>query len=149
MKITVAGQDRSDVLVREITAAAADLSDAELERLLAGESDLLLLNEAERTDDYLDQLITLARHRNSVDPSEMKISAGKGIVAGLGRVLRRCLWKMIRPFHDWIAFRQNSVNIMLTYALEFEKQERQAAIRKLEEKIRRLEDGRKAEGGSR
>ena len=61
VKITVAGQDCSDTLVREITAAAASLSDAELERLLAGERDLLRLNEAEKTDDYLDQLVALVR----------------------------------------------------------------------------------------
>ena len=145
MNLTVAGKDRSQELAPQITAEAARLSDPELERLLAGERDLLLLSEAERTDAFLDQLIALARHRNSVDPSEMKVPAGRGVFAALGRAMRACLWKLIRPFHDWTAFRQNSVNILLTYALEFEKQERQEAIRRLEERIRRLEEGHKTE----
>jgi hypothetical protein len=130
LKLQVAGKDRSGDLGREIAGVAAARSDHGLATQIAYEMDVLGLRSAGSTAEYLDRHVGILRVRNQVDPSAFE--------GPMGRV-RRFLWNLLRYQHDWTSFRQNSINVQLSYELEFEKEERKKQVAELDRRIRELE----------
>jgi len=130
LKLQVAGKDRSGDLGREIAGSAAVRPDHGLATLIAYEMDVLGLCSADSAAEYLDRHVKVLRVRNQVDPSAFE--------GPMGRV-RRFLWNLLRYQHDWTSFRQNSINVQLSYELEFEKEERKKQVAELERRIRELE----------
>ena len=133
-KLQVAGKDRSDDLGREIAGAAAR-PDHGLARHIAYEMDVLGLRTAPCEEEYLDRHVKILRARNQVDPSSFAGSVSCGIMDRI----RRFLWKLLRYQHDWMSFRQNSINVQLSYELEFEKEDRKKQVAELERRIHELE----------
>ena len=62
---------------------------------------------------------------------------------GFGGRIRRFLWNLLRYQHDWMSSRQNSINVQLSYELEFEKEERKKQVAELERRVRELESREK------
>ena len=135
LKLQVAGVDRSADLGREITAAAAARPDCGLAEAVGHEMDVLSLRSAGNTADYLDKHSLVLHARNQVDPAAFALPAGRSF---RDRV-RLFLWKLLRYQHDWMLSRQNSINVQLTYELEFEREERKKQVAGLERRIRELE----------
>jgi hypothetical protein len=135
LKLHVAGKDRSGDLGREIVAAAAHRPDHGLATHIEYEMDVLKLRTADSAAEYLDRHVKILRARNQVDPCAFEGSVSCGF---MGRV-RRFLWNLLRYQHDWMSFRQNAINVQLSYELEFEKEERRKQVAELERRIRDLE----------
>jgi hypothetical protein len=135
LKLQVAGKDRSSDLGRELAGSAAARPDHGLATHIAYETDVLGLRSAESAAEYLDRHVKILRVRNQVDPSAFE-GPGSG---GLMVRVRRFLWNLLRYQHDWTSFRQNSINVQLSYELEFEKEERKKQDAELEQRIRELE----------
>lgn len=135
LKLQVAGKDRSGDLGREIAGTAAARPDCGLGRQISHEMDVLELRTADGSEEYLDRHVKTLRVRNQVDPSAFE---GPGACGLMNRV-RRFLWRLLRYQHDWVSFRQNSINVQLSYELEFEKEERKKQVAELEKRIRELE----------
>jgi hypothetical protein len=139
MKLSIAGQDRTHDLGRELRRQATVMernnSNGPKPALVAPDIMPLAQSEAE----YLDRLIGLIRCRNAVDTLDFTIPRKPGVVGLLMTKLRAFLWKLLRYQHDRIAFQQNLINAHLTSALEFEVTQRQKETADLKWRMAELE----------
>ena len=141
MKISVAGQDRTHDLGRELRRQAAVMERGEAnhkpkpDALAAPDIMPLAQSEAE----YLDQLIGLIRCRNAVDTLDFAIPRKPGLFGLFITRLKALLWKLLRYQHDRIAFQQNLVNIQLTSALEFAIAQHRKETADLKRRVAELE----------
>jgi len=136
MRLTIAGKDRTGDVGNDVAKDAPRLSNAGLDRLLNGEKDLLLIGNKHGGDAFLAEYIRLLRCRNTIDYTEIDFPSSRR--TKLISIVRKVMWKLTRPFHDWFAFRQNSINRSLLYALEFENEQRRMDILRLEQEIERI-----------
>jgi hypothetical protein len=139
MKLEIAGRDRSADLGSDIASAAAARKCPALEALIAREMPITKLGACADTDCYLATHIELTHARNCVEPREFDTPGRNGMCGGILHAVRRFLWKILRYQYDWMAFRQNAINIQSNYQLKFEHEDRVRIIGKLEERIRKLE----------
>ena len=142
MKLSVAGQDRTHDLGRELRRQAAVMERGEANHkpnpaLVA--PDIMPLARAQSEAEYLDQLIGLIRCRNAVDTLDFAIPRKSGVVGLCMARLKAFLWKLLRYQHDRIAFQQNLINAQLTSALEFEVTQRQKETADLKRRVVELE----------
>ena len=140
MKLSIAGQDRTRDLGRELHRQAEVMQHGAANHkpkpsLVAPDIMPLAQSEAE----YLDQLIGLIRCRNAVDTLDFAIPRKSGVVGLCMARLKAFLWKLLRYQHDRIAFQQNLINIQLTSALEFELTQRQKETADLKRRVAELE----------
>jgi hypothetical protein len=140
MKLSVAGKDRSEDLGRSIGEAAARLADAGLAETLRREEAVLNLRDRGTEEAFQGMHLDLLRGRNGVDPDAFALVPAAGWRGKIVAAVRRCLWRLLRYQHDWLTFRQNAVNVQLTYALELERRLRQRDRASLENRIRELEE---------
>ena len=139
MKLRIAGIDRSGDLGVELTRAALGRPDNGLSSDIADEADVLALGRASDVSDYLSRHVRVLRSRNQPDPEKFTVPAGSGALAGLMALIRRVLWKLTRWQTDRMAFRQNAVNVQLSWEIEFEKALRERRIADLERRMECLE----------
>ena len=142
MKLSVAGQDRTHDLGRELRRQAAVMERGETNHkpkpsLVA--PDIIPLARAQSEVEYLDQLVGLIRCRNAVDTLDFAIPRKPGVVGRCMTRLKALLWKLLRYQHDRIAFQQNLINAHLTNALEFEVTQRQKETADLKRRVAELE----------
>ena len=142
MKLSVAGQDRTHDLGRELRQQAAVMERGESNHkpkpsLVA--PDIMPLARVQSEAEYLDQLIGLIRSRNAVDTLDFAIPRKSGMVGLCMTRLKAFLWKLLRYQHDRIAFQQNLINTQLTSALEFELAQRQKETADLKRRVAELE----------
>lgn len=131
MKISVAGQDRTQDIAPLLRSQAAALESAPERRrplLLPPEISALALSRAKSEAEYLSELIRLLRFREGVDTLPFSIPCRPGLRGWLMTQFKRALWRLLRYQHDRIAFRQNLINTMLSGALEFEVRQRQKEL---------------------
>ena len=142
MKLSVAGQDRSHDLGRELRRQAAVMERGEAnhkpKRALVA-PDIMPLARVQSEAEYLDQLIGLIRCRNAVDTLDFAIPRKSGVVGLFMTRLKARLWKLLRYQHDRIAFQQNLINAHLTSALEFEITQRQKETADFKRRVAELE----------
>ena len=142
MKLSVAGQDRTHDLGRELRRQAEVMARGATSRKLAPfppEISARALARAQSEAEYLDQLIGLIRCRNAVDTLDFSIPRKPGVAGLFMARLKALLWKLLRYQHDQIAFRQNLINTQLTSALEFEFTQRQKETADLKRRVAELE----------
>lgn len=142
MKLSVAGQDRTHDLGRELRRQAEAMERGEANHkpkpsLVA--PDIMPLARAQSEAEYLDQLIGLIRCRNAVDTLDFAIPRKPGMVGLCMTKLKALLWKLLRYQHDRVAFQQNLINAQLTNALEFEVTQRQKETADLKRRVAELE----------
>ena len=145
MKLSVAGQDRTHDLGRELRQQAEVMKRGETNHkpkpaLVA--PDIMPLARAQSEAEYLDQLIGLIRCRNAVDTLDFAIPRKSGVVGWFMTRLKALLWKLLRYQHDRIAFQQNLINALHGSALEYEIALRQKAVADLDQRLKRLESRR-------
>lgn len=142
MKLSIAGQDRTHDLGRELRQQAEvmerEASNHKPKPALVA-PDIMPLARAQSEAEYLDQLIGLIRSRNAVDTLDFAIPRKPGAVGLFIARLKALLWKLLRYQHDRIAFQQNLINAHLTSALEFEVIQRQKETADLKRRIIELE----------
>jgi len=136
MKIIIAGKDRTRDVGTDIVNNAGKLFDRELLRLLDGEKDLLAIGGFKGSDNFLGEFIRLLRFRNSIDYTELNEAFLSR--SFLIRFIRKVLWKLINPFNNWFAFKQNAINRSLLYAIEFKRDERLKELTNLKKEIERI-----------
>lgn len=139
VRLLINDRDRSEDIGEQLIETARQRSDCGLSRQIADEMDVLALKSAKEMRAYLDRYVELLRSRNCVDTDQFVFSARPGLAGRILYLIRRFLWKALRYQHDWMAFRQNAINVQLTYELEFEKAAREKDVKALEERIDRLE----------
>ena len=142
MKLSVAGQDRTHDLGRELRRQAAAMERGEASHkpkpsLVA--PDIMPLARAQSEAEYLDRLIGLIRSRNAVDTLDFAIPRKPGVASLVMTKLKGFLWKLLRYQHDRVAFRQNLINALQGSALEYEIALRQKAVADLDQRLKRLE----------
>jgi hypothetical protein len=142
MKLSVAGQDRTHDLGRELRLQAEAMERGESNHkpkpaLVA--PDIIPLARAQSEAEYLDQLIGLIRSRNAVETLDFAIPRKPGVVGLFMTRLKALLWKLLRYQHDRIAFQQNLINTQLTSVLEFEFTPRQKETADLKRRVAELE----------
>lgn len=145
MKISVAGQDRTHDLGRELCRQAEVMQGGEANHkpkpsLVA--PDIMPLARSQSEEEYLDQLIGLIRSRNAVVTRDFDIPRKSGVVGLCLARLKALLWKLLRYQHDRIAFQQNRINALQGSALEYEIALRQKAVADLDQRLKRLESQR-------
>lgn len=142
MKLSVAGQDRTQDLGRELhrQAEAMERGPAGLKLApLPPEIGALALARAGSDAEYMEHLVRLIGYRDAVDTLDFDIPRKPGI-AGLFMIkLKAFLWKLLRYQHDRIVFRQNLINTQLTSALEFEFTQRRQETDDLKRRVAELE----------
>ena len=139
MKLTVGGRDRTTDLGAVLSTRASQRRQSGLDAAVQEETDVLNLLEADGPEAHLRQQLAALRSRNCVVAT---LCPAHDRRAALGRCLgglRRALWRLLRGQFEWMAYHQNAVNVQLTYALEFENEERRKRIAELEERVKRLE----------
>ncbi|MBU0713857.1 MAG: hypothetical protein KJ964_00700 [Verrucomicrobia bacterium] len=142
MKLSVAGQDRTHDLGRELRQQAAAMERGETNhkpKPALVVPDIMPLARAQSEAEYLDQLIDLIRCRNAVDTLDFTIPRKPGVVGLFMTRLKAFLWKLMRYQHDRIAFQQNLINGMQGSALEYEIVLRQKAVADLDQRLKHLE----------
>ena len=142
MKLVIAGKDRTDDLGRQLAETAQRRTQAILEESLRKESDVLALRESDSQEEYLRRHVTLLRARNCVDPARFETPCRPGVFGRCLHGIRMFLWKVFRYQHEWTAARQNTINVQLAYELECERELRERQVRRLEDRVRRLEQER-------
>jgi hypothetical protein len=141
MKITVAGQDRTELLGGEIAGQAARFrADPRLQPLPPG-LDSVALRELESPAAFDLKFLELMRHKAHVDTLPFEIPRKPGLAGGIMGAMRKALWKLLRYQHDRMAARQNTINSWLISALEHGRAETQAELAQLRERLDRLERG--------
>lgn len=139
LRVFVAGTDRTgDIGVRAVRGAALRRSPW-LEGQLAREKEVLALSSAPSDSAFRERHLAALRSRCAVDLDQFSTPSGPGIAGAFAIWVRTMLWRLFRYQHDWVAFRQNSVNAQLYYALLFENEERARQVRELEARVRELE----------
>jgi hypothetical protein len=139
MHLEIAGKDRGGDIGRELLEEAGQRTDAALSARIARERPVLDLKSASCTESYQDCQVELMRARNCVDPSGFDTPAGRGPAGRLRHLFRRLVWRLLRYQYDWLTFEQNTINVQLTYELEFERDLRRKQTSELSARIRRLE----------
>ncbi|MCX6991986.1 MAG: hypothetical protein NT011_02465 [Kiritimatiellaeota bacterium] len=142
MKISVAGQDRTHDLGRELRRQVEAMEHVAASRKLAPfppEISALALARAQSEAEYLDRLIGLIRCRNAIDTLDFAIPRKPGATGLFMARLKALLWKLLRYQHDRVAFRQNLINTQLTSTLEFEFTQRQKETADLKRRVTELE----------
>jgi hypothetical protein len=142
MKLSVAGQDRTHDLGRELRRQAEGMEGMAAGRKLAPfppEISALSLARAQSEAEYLDRLIGLIRCRNATDTLDFAIPRKAGAAGLFMARLKALLWKLLRYQHDRIAFRQNLINTQLTSALAFEVAQRRKETDDLKRRVAELE----------
>ena len=142
MKLSVAGQDRTHDLGRELRRQAAVMERGAANHkpkpaLIA--PDIIPLARAQSEAEYLDQLIGLIRSRNAVDTLDFAIPRKSGVVGLFMTRLKALLWKFLRYQHDRMAYQQNLINGLHGSALEYEIAFRQKAVADLDQRLKCLE----------
>jgi hypothetical protein len=148
-RVIVAGADRSRDMEPALRAAADRRPDRGLARRIEDEQPVLALGSARSESEYLSRHLSLLRARNRIDTLLFETPAGPGLGGRLLHRLRLAVWRTLRYAFDWLAFRQNSINLRLTSQLEMEKEERERQVAALERRIRALEERGSGEGGQR
>ena len=148
VKLHVAGTDRTERLGADLERAAVALRAPDLECRLAREAPALALREAENSRDYVDRYLAIVRSRACVDPSAYRPPVGRGFRGRFLHRIRRFLWRLMGDQHEWVARRQNAVNLQLVYELEFEVEARRRQVAELEARIRDLESMRSGGEGA-
>lgn len=138
-KVVVAGRDRSADLGAELMAAAARRPDRGLSRCIADEAPVLALKTAVNEAEFLSRYLALVQSRNRIDTQRFETPAGAGALGRLATWFRLLRWRLFRYQHDWMAFRQNAINVSVAYQLEFERLAREKQIAELDERLRRIE----------
>ena len=107
MKLSIAGQDRTHDLGRELRRQAAVMergeSNPKLQPALVA-PDIMPLARAQSEAEYLDQLIGLVRCRDAVNTFDFAIPRKPGLVGLFVARLKAFFWKLLRYQHDRIAF---------------------------------------------
>jgi hypothetical protein len=142
MKLSIAGQDRTHDVGRELRRQAAAMerggNNCRPKPSLVA-PDIMPLARAQSEAEYLEQLIGLVRSRNAVDTLDFSIPRKSGAAGLFMAKLKALLWKLLRYQHDRIAFQQNLINAHLTDALEFESTQRQKETDDLKRRVAELE----------
>ena len=139
MKLIVAGRDRTRDLGEALERQARNRPASALTRRIADERDVLALKASDSESVWLDRHLDLLRNRNCLDTNAFAVCAGRGPAGRLLFGLRRFFWKILRYQHDWHVFQQNSVNVQLSYGLEFERDERRRQAADLDRRMQVLE----------
>ncbi|MDD5679075.1 MAG: hypothetical protein PHW60_13970 [Kiritimatiellae bacterium] len=142
MKLSVAGQDRTYDLGRDLHRQAEAMERTAASRKLAPfppEISALALARAPSEAEYLDRLIGLIGCRDAIDTLDFAIPRKPGVAGLFMARLKAFLWKLLRYQHDRIAFRQNLINTQLTSALAFEIAQRRKETVDLKRRVAELE----------
>jgi len=117
------------------------------ERRMRGEYDDATVARAERFNlgnlkndaQFLDRYLTCLRQAVQVDINDFEIVERRARFASLLRRLKRGIWSVLRFYTYRLWSQQNQVNGMLLAATEIIAERDRDRIRKLEERIERLE----------
>ena len=136
MKILISGKDCSHDPGSRIAAEAAERMRDPRCAFLPPEISALSLRDARTEREYDDQFVRLVRAKSPVNTQDFDLPPRPGLAGAVYAAVRKFLWRLLRYQHDRVVFRQNFVNAQVASALEFQQSE----IRRLEERVRALED---------
>ena len=139
MRLSIAGEDCGHTFGEEIVESARCRRDERLEAALAQEAVLLGLKGSRHTADYLQRHIERFRSRTGIDPAGFSTPGRPGVCGRLLHLVRTGLWRLLKYQHEWLVFRQNTVNRQLAYELDFEHEERRWTETALEQRLLDLE----------
>jgi hypothetical protein len=94
-----------------------------------------------------DRWLALLRANGAVRLAEIDIPGRPGFVGRLAQRIKSTVWRLLRYQHEQVAVRQNAVNLQILAALEAERAEREAELRKLRERMAALEARRDPAAG--
>lgn len=143
MRITVANEDRSGTLGRQIEEAAEAVRIGAGPSFLPIEYSALSLKTVRNETEYRHTLIKLLRNRSGLDTEDFDIPRKPGTAGKLFAALKRILWKLLRYQHDRMAFKQNVINDLVIGHMEFEMMTRDEQMRSLQNRISHLESALK------
>lgn len=143
MRLTVANDDRTADIGRDVSAAAkamvAAKSRDDLPIFFSPGDSVLTLKSSKNEAEYMDRLTTLLLSRTGIGTFDFYVPRKPGFLGSVGAVVKRILWRLLRYQHDRVAFQQNFINIQLTAAIEFMQAEYEHKIDVLEKKVAALE----------
>ena len=139
MNLTVAGEDRSGDLGRQVAAEAARLQATGTVGALSPEHSARMLKAAADRPDYLRRYLELLRLRHGIRTADYYIPRGPGLRGKAALALKTVLWKLLRYQHDRMAFQQNAVNELAIDALEFQREELERDLADLKRRMAALE----------
>lgn len=146
--LRIAGRDCSRDLGPQLEEAARAREDRGVAVSVGAEGEILSLRTARDLAEYQQIHGELLRSRSGVDTSRFRAPGGDGARAWLRGMVWRLLWRVLRYQHDWVTFRQNTVNMQLLCRSEVEREIRAGQIAELERRVRDLETSRSTDDPS-
>lgn len=143
LKISVAGKD----VTSEVSDNLKHISETRTDTAVGADrgKEVLEMKDADSEEQLAGKHLELIRSSSYVDTSRFEFSGGA--MGSMMRVVRRLLWKMLRPAFDWIVHKQNNINAQLIHALELEKNERDRQIAELKAEIKGTKAGDDGQAG--
>lgn len=139
MLLIMAGEDRSKDLGKELVARTHAHPCPDLQAQIDREPILTHPRAIDSTEPFSQTHLDLLRHRQCVNLDGFTTPAAPGIKGRLLHRIRLIFWSLLRYQHEWSTRKQNSINTQLTYALQFEQEERKRETDALRNRIDQLE----------
>ncbi len=138
--IKVAGKERSHDLGDEISVAAANLQNPDLEGLLADERPIRELLAISDEETFLTRYLEVSGARNQIDLNRCKLpSTSGGITKRTLALVRQLVWRLNKFAFEWLLFHLNVINEQQSISLAHEVRLRRKENAELQARIEALE----------